>query len=47
MRATKLAAITLSGGAALSLLAPATAFAGDADSTGNRSSIDQGQQLTA
>ncbi len=47
MRASKLAAIALSGGAAISLLTPAAAFAGDAESTGNRSSTDHGQQLTA
>ena len=47
MRATKLAAIALTGGAAVTLLSPATAFAGDAGATGNRSSTDHGQSLTA
>lgn len=47
MRATKLAAISLTGGAAISLLSPAAAFAGDASSTGNQSSTDHAQSFTA
>ena len=47
MHKTMLAAITLCGGAALSLLTPAVALAGDADSRGNQSSTDHAQQLTA
>jgi hypothetical protein len=47
MRASKLAAIALSGGAVVSLLTPAVALAGDADSTGNSATTDHGQSLTA
>jgi hypothetical protein len=47
MRTPKLAALTLSAGAALIVLTPAAAFAGDADSTGNQATTDHGQSLTA
>ena len=46
-RTTRLAALTLTGGAALTLLSATAAFAGDADSTGNRSSTDHSQGLVA
>lgn len=46
-RSTRLAALTLTGGAALTLLTGPAAFAGDADSTGNHSSTDHSQDFTA
>ncbi len=44
---TKLALASLTIGVPLTVLMPATAVAGDADSIGNRSSTDHGQTLTA
>ena len=44
-RAKRMTAISLTGGAALSLLGAPAAFAGDADSTGNSSSTDHTQSL--
>ena len=46
-RAQRLTAISLTGGAVLSLLAAPPALAGDAESTGNSSSTDHSQTLTA
>lgn len=45
-RAARLTALALSGGAAITLLGPAAAYAGDADATGNTSDTDHGQNLT-
>lgn len=45
-RAARLTALALTGGAAITLLGPAAAYAGDAEATGNTSDTDHGQNLT-